>query len=159
MPSELFTFGPNQELIDSLALLEARFIVIGGLAVHYHVPTRQVDDLDLLIEPSVTNAQKLIETISLCPLINHSITVNQLIQPQKIQIPLKIYFYADILTPGSDINFDEEWHQAHVSKIGQTTVKVAAIETLLKLLSQSTNSKHINDIRLLKQCAIHSTRT
>lgn len=151
MTRQLFTFGANQELVDSLVKLGARFIIVGGLAVHYHAPERKVGDLDILIERSAKTAEKVIEVLSSCPLIRHSITADQLLLPRKIQIPAKIYFNADILTSGEDIDFDQHWHRAHDAKVGNTPVKVAAVETLLLLLSLSNEPKHIQDIAILKQ--------
>lgn len=151
MPRQLFIFGPNQELIDSLVKLGARFIIVGGLAVHYHAPERNVGDLDLLIERSADTAAKVIAVLSSCPLIQHSITTDQLLGPKKAQIPAKIYFNADILTPGEDIDFEQHWSRAHDAIVGNTPVKVAAIETLLLLLSLSIEPKHVQDIALLNQ--------
>jgi hypothetical protein len=151
MPKQLFTFVANQELVDSLVKLGARFIIVGGLAVHYHAPEREVGDLDLLIERSPETAEKVIAVLSSCPLIKHSITIDQLLGSKRIQIPAKVYFNADILTAGKDTNFDYYWEQAHDARIGNTPVKVAAVETILLLLSQSDQPKHVQDIALLKQ--------
>ena len=151
MPKQLLTFGANQELVDSLVKLGARFIIVGGLAVHYHAPERKVGDLDLLIERSPETAENVIAVLSSCPLIKHSITIDQLLRPNRVQIPAKVYFNADILTAGEDTNFDQYWEQAHDARIGNTPVKVAAVETLMLLLSQSDQPKHAQDITLLKQ--------
>ncbi|MFA7346941.1 MAG: hypothetical protein WCZ86_04180 [Desulfurivibrionaceae bacterium] len=153
MTKQLFTPGANQELVDSLVNLGARFIIVGGLAVHYHAPKRKVGDLDILIERSPDTAEKVIAVLSSCPLIQHSITTDQLLRPKRAQIPAKIYFNADILTPGEDIDFDQHWSRAHDARIGNTPVKVAAIETLLLLLSLSKEPKHVEDIALLNQIA------
>ena len=66
-------------------------------------------------------------------------------------MPAKVYFNADILTAGEDANFNQYWDQAHDARIGNTPVKVAAVETLMLLLSQSDQPKHAQDITLLKQ--------
>ncbi|HEY6281663.1 MAG TPA: hypothetical protein VIW72_07740 [Burkholderiales bacterium] len=123
---------------------------MGGLAVQFYVPDRQVDDLDILIDPSQETAAKVIAALS-SPLFHHSITVEQLTQLKRIQVPVKIDFYLDILTPGPEIDFAQEWTLAREAKLGATPVRVAAIETLLKLLSGSQEPKHIRDIELLKR--------
>jgi hypothetical protein len=150
-PKQLFMFAANQELITSLVKVGARFIVVGSLAVHYHVPERQAADLDILIEPSADTAEKVIAVLSSCPLIHHTITVEQLLRPKRIQIPAKVYFNADILTPGESIDFDYHWRLAHDARVGTALVKVAAIETLMFLLSQSSELKHAQDIELLNR--------
>ncbi|HRH86425.1 MAG TPA: hypothetical protein PLO41_06235 [Rubrivivax sp.] len=150
MRRTLYVFGANQELVEALTKLGARFIVIGGLAVQFHVPGRHVDDLDLLIDPTVQTAKAVIAALSSNPMVMHSITVEELIQPKRMQIPAKVYFYADILTPGPDMVFEEHWAQAYESRIGSTPVKVASVTTLLELLSLSTEPKHADDIAHLK---------
>ena len=63
MPKQLPTFGANQGLVDSLVKLGARFIIVGGLAVHYHASERKVGDLDLLIKRSHETAEKVIAVL------------------------------------------------------------------------------------------------
>lgn len=147
--TQLFTFGRNQDFVDTLIGSAARFIVVGGLAVHFYVPDREVDDLDILIEPSQETAAKVISALS-SPLFQHSITVDQLTQLKRMRVPAKIDFYLDILTPGPEIDFAQEWTLAREAKLGATPVRVAAIETLFKLLSHSQEPKHLRDVELLK---------
>ena len=150
MQSEILTFSANLELVEALTKYNARFFIVGGTAVRYHVPERDADDLDILIEPSVKTASAVISALTSCPLISTAgLTVEKLTQPQKIQIPAKIYYYADILKPAHDFNFDLHWILAHDAKVGQIPVKVASVKTLLALLVDSNEPKHASDISLL----------
>lgn len=150
MQSEIHTFGANFDLVKALSKHKARFFIVGGTAVRYHVPERDTGDLDILIEPSVQTARAVISALASCPLISTAdLTVEKLTQPQKIQIPAKIYYYADILKPVHDFDFDLHWVQAHDARIGQLPVKVASVKTLLELLVDSNEQKHANDISLL----------
>jgi len=150
MESEIFTLGANFELIEALTKYKARFLIIGGTAVRYHVSERDAGDLDILIEPSAQTAIAVISALSSNPLISTAgLTVEKLTQPQRIQIPAKIYYYADILKPAYDFDFDLHWAQAHDAMIGQIPVKVASVKTLLALLAYSNEPKHANDLSLL----------
>lgn len=151
MDKGLLTFGANQELVEALDRAGARFIIIGGLAVQFHVPDRQVDDLDVLIEPTLQTANAVIAALSSNPMVTHCITVEELTQPKR-QVCAKTYFYADILTPGPNMVFKDHWAQAHDARIGVTPVKVASVTTLLELLSHSTELKHIADAGRLRTC-------
>ncbi|MFZ5803894.1 MAG: DUF6036 family nucleotidyltransferase [Acidobacteriota bacterium] len=51
-----------QDFADFLAALNsegAAYVVIGGMAVVFHVPYRTTRDIDVLIEPTLENAQKV----------------------------------------------------------------------------------------------------
>jgi len=150
---QLYTLGANQQLVDHLVRSGARFIVVGSLAVQCYSPSREVKDLDLLIEPSRETAGKIIAALDSFPLIRHDFTVDQIAQSKRLQIQLKIFFNADLITPGPDMNFDEHWQQARDAKLGRSAVRIASVETLILLLSQSTEPKHVQDIAHLKQIA------
>jgi hypothetical protein len=124
-------------------------MIVGGLAVKYYVPDREVDDLDILIEPSRDTAAKVLAAL-FSPLLRHNITVDQLTQPKKSQISVKTDFYLDILTPGPTLEFGHEWAMAQQATLGATPVRIASIETLFKLLSFSQEPKHIRDTELLR---------
>lgn len=147
-PIQLFTLGANHDFVDTLVRADARFLIVGGLAVKFYVPEREVDDLDLLIDPCESNASKVLAALS-NPILRHSITIEQLTQPKKIQVPVKIHYYMDILTPGPDLDFTEAWNAACEARLGNTLVRVASIATLLQLLAASQEPKHVEDRQLL----------
>jgi hypothetical protein len=91
MEREIHIFGANIDLVKALEKYKARFFIVGGTAVRYHVPERDAGGLDILIEPTAQTASALISALSTCPLISTiELTVEKLTQPQKIQIPAKI---------------------------------------------------------------------
>jgi predicted nucleotidyltransferase len=46
------------EFLDALNKNGVRYVVIGGIAVLSHIPYRTTRDIDVLIEPSLENAQR-----------------------------------------------------------------------------------------------------
>jgi len=101
--------GANTEFVDALVRADARFLIVGGVAVKFYVPQRAVEDLDLLVERTKGNASKVLTAVSSSPLFRRNITVGQLIRP-KLQICVKMFeCYMDILTPGPDLDFIEAW--------------------------------------------------
>jgi hypothetical protein len=142
--------GANTEFVDALVRADARFLIVGGVAVKFYVPQRAVEDLDLLIERTKKNASKVLTAVSSSPLFRRNITVAQLIRP-KLQICVKMFeCYMDILTPGPDLDFVEAWNMAAEARIGNARVRVAAIATLLQLLSSSQEPKHARDREALE---------
>ena len=142
--------GANTEFVDALVRADARFLIVGGVAVKFYVPQRAVEDLDLLVERTKGNASKVLTAVSSSPLFRRNITVGQLIRP-KLQICVKMFeCYMDILTPGPDLDFIEAWNMAAEARIGNARVRVAAIATLLQLLSSSQQPKHARDREALE---------
>jgi hypothetical protein len=151
--NQLYTFGGNLALVESLAQHRVRFLVVGGLAVHHHAPERQADDLDLLVEQAVEVARNLAAALTAINVRPH-FTEDQFINARRGQIKLKLHaLYADILTAGRAFDFDEHWRRAEDALLGYFPVKVAAIPTLLTLLAGSDNPKHEADIALLRRIA------
>lgn len=148
---QLPIYGANKELLHTLVNFEVNFIIVGGLAVHYHVSTRNVGDFDILIERTKENAEKIISAITSCPLITANFSAEQLLSENKTQIPVKIYFNADILTPGNEIDFYHHLEKSHSFLFDGIKINIASVESLISLLSFSNEKKHINDIALLRQ--------
>ncbi|MCX6874171.1 MAG: hypothetical protein NTW21_10240 [Verrucomicrobia bacterium] len=55
------------ELCRLLNVRQANYIVVGGMAVNIHGYTRNTDDIDLLIETTPSNEQKVLEALALLP--------------------------------------------------------------------------------------------
>jgi hypothetical protein len=149
MQGQLYTFARNQDFVASLVRANARFMIVGGLAVHFYVPERAVGDLDLLIDPTRENAQKILSAMR-SPLFTIEASVDDLIAPKRVQLPAKIDFLLDILTPGPDIEFAHDFSLARDANLGSVVVKVAAASTLRKLLAHSREPKHLRDLQLLR---------
>src|SRR5205085_2505457 len=100
------TFGANVYLVEALAKYGARFMVVGGVATTFHVPERQTHDpgeLDLLIDPSPANAEKVVAALGSLNVIDPGLNIERLTRPN-VQVQVKkgvAGYYADILTPQS----------------------------------------------------------
>ena len=55
---------PYEKLLESLARAEVKFIVVGGVAVALNGFVRTTDDVDILIERSPQNIQRLLATLA-----------------------------------------------------------------------------------------------
>ena len=134
---ELVTVGANQVLLEALQRYQVRFLVVGGLAVHFYDPTREVGDLDLLAEPTLQNARRLVTALR---------TVHVFPDPGAAErfaeggfgFHLKNYWslYADILSEPVEA-FAEHWAAASDAVVGSVPVKVASAATMLEHWSRS----------------------
>lgn len=142
----LHTFDQNKYLLRALNKFLVEFVVIGGVAVHFHDPTRDYDDLDILINPTEENAQRTIDALK--SLGNDvKFGAGHLAGPKK-QIQVKHTYYADIVTPDAAFKFGRAIAAAHNATVNGVPVRVASRSDLIEL--KSTNRpKDQDDVRRL----------
>lgn len=63
MKPELMTFAANAQFVATLVEQGVRVLVIGGVAVRHHVPSRDADDLDIMIEPGAEAARVIMREL------------------------------------------------------------------------------------------------
>src|SRR5207237_4979476 len=54
---------PYEKLLENLSRAEVKFIVVGGVAVALNGFVRTTDDVDILVERSPANIQRLLQTL------------------------------------------------------------------------------------------------
>lgn len=149
---ELPTFGGNNELVEQLVRHRVRFLVVGGAAVNFYVAERTADDLDLLVEPTPDNAERLFAALAalhLTPQFPQDVISRPTERPQ--QMPLKTVYYADLLTPGPAVNFATEWDRASLGSIGGNEVRVAARGLLIEMKVNTNRERDASDVDLLQK--------
>ena len=126
-------------------------MIVGGVAVRFYVPEREADDLDVMIEPTLNNARRVLETLQAFGMTGA--TAADLAQPGQ-HISFKRPCYLDILTPREGFSFETmlaSASDAYVRHGGlQVPIKVASKDMLVALLAGSEHEKHAEDIRLLR---------
>lgn len=151
----LFHTGCNEALIRALLNFDVRFVVIGGLAISWHCPSRSADDMDLLIEPTIENSGRVVNALASVGL--NGFGPDSFANNGK-QARLDRYHYADLLTPNGNITFSDVDSDAVGAKLFNMPVRVASVVSLIRMKEaaidacQSRESKHSIDIELLNAC-------
>lgn len=147
---KLVTFGGNNELVGQLVNHGVRFLVVGGLAVHFYNESRMADDLDLLIEQSPENADRLFAAFVALKL-TPQFSKNLIAQPSQTpkQLSLKPTFYADLLTLTASANFEDEWKIARIARLGSSEIRVAPPRLLIRMKESSGRQRDIDDVDLI----------
>lgn len=156
--SILFTPAPNEAFVNSLIRHDASFVVVGGLAVQFYCPEREVDDLDLLVEASLANAA----SVAAAAAENGWPFNPECLARPGIHLPIKGYLYLDILTTkigGED--FDRVWKSSVPARLcnPNTLVRIPALTSLIRMKQEAVlasddvevRRKHLRDIRLLQE--------
>ena len=152
----LYCTGSNEPLVRALVNAGVEFIVVGGLAVAWYCPDRLADDLDLLIAPTPDNSKRLSQVLSNLNLNGHTPTSFVKVG---LQVPLKVEYYADLLTPKTnDPSYFELARDAVEAKLFNIPIRVASVASLIRQKEQAVatidveaeKKKHIEDIDRLK---------
>lgn len=151
--------GTNEELVVALIAHGVEFVVIGGLAVSWYCSERQADDMDLLVNPSPENSKRISSALSGLPSLKAC--ADDAFTKAGLQVPLKNYFYAELLTPRQDgLPWSEISDTSVNGKLFNRPVRIAAPSALIKLKEHAVASeqvqidKHLRDIELLRSHAV-----
>jgi hypothetical protein len=155
MKDILTTNGQNANFVSHLIKNEVEFIVVGGIAVVYHGCRNpmEVDDLDILINPTLDNAERFIESL---PELNLKppFKATDIAKP-KVQIPIKKIYYLDVLTPPEGIEFVELMDRSLPAILNSLAVKVVSRPDLIALKKiavqeEGSTEKHEKDLACLE---------
>lgn len=144
----------NAEFLANLVVRNARFVIVGGTAVKFYLPEREVDDLDVLIDPVLANAELVIEAINAGGVLNYQFEPSALTKP-KVQWPIKNYYYLDVLTPDAATDFECVWQLSSLAEVAHQPTpiraRIAGVASLIEMLGSSKEEKHRQDIESLSK--------
>jgi len=137
-----------RDVFSSFQKHEVRYLVIGGIAAVLHGVPRATFDLDILIDATPENAQKLLDSmleanlgtaalISLEELLAHEITIFR----DRVRIDVQTF------TPG--IRFEDAWQNREIMDYQGQSFYVVSKRDLIASKRAAGRSIDLEDIRLL----------
>ena len=151
----LVHIGANKELVRAFAASGVEFVVVGGLAVAWYCADRQADDMDLLVNPTPENSARISRALD--GLHMNGYTSDSFTKPG-LQVPLKQFYYAELLTPQKDgPAYSEVAKDAVDAKLFNIPVRLTSVVSLIRLKEQAVASaetqrdKHLKDIERLRR--------
>lgn len=108
-----------KEFIESLNRNSVRYLIVGSFALSYYAEPRYTKDIDILIDSTSANAERLLTAIREFGFTDLEIGVNDFLAPdQIIQLgiaPVRI----DLLTSLKGIIFAEAWDRRTTGRYGE----------------------------------------
>lgn len=138
------------QIIRALQAKDVELLIVGSTALAYYNirDLLEVGDLDLLVSPN-NEAVQGVKAALLSLGLNFSNDEADWHHPHRRHIPVKSSIYnCDILSASSADEFQELAQAAVAIQIQNTTVRIASLPTLERLLEMAIGHGDTNDIRL-----------
>ncbi|HMF96863.1 MAG TPA: nucleotidyltransferase [Vicinamibacterales bacterium] len=137
------------EMLSALSEAGAEFLVVGAHALAAHGKARATGDLDIWVNPTPANAEKVMRALTVFGAPLHDLTIEDLTASETVfqigVVPCRI----DILSGISGVRFDNAWQRRLVLDIEGVTVPVLSREDFVANKLASNRAKDRVDLELL----------
>lgn len=137
---------------DFLKLLNknnVEYCIVDAFAIALYSIPRYTKDIDILINPNVNNAKKIVQTLKEFGFNNLNINEEDFTKKEQIiQLgyePIRI----DILTSIDGCNFQEIWKNKIIGKYGNTKIFYIGIDELIKNKKATNRKQDQADLEIL----------
>ena len=138
-----------EELLKLFNKNKVRYCIVGAYAVAYYVKPRYTKDIDILVEPTVKNARRIIKALNEFGFKELGLTQEDFSQKDKIiQLgyePVRI----DILTSIGGCSFKEAWKDKKAFQFGKQKVFFIGLDELIKNKKASERKQDKADLEIL----------
>ena len=143
----------NEDFHDLLAALSeagARFLIVGAYAVSFHAEPRATGDLDIWVESTPANADRVMAALRSFGAPLHDLTLADLASSDvvfQIGVPPR---RIDVLTSITGVTFDEAWADRAEVTYGEVRCPVIGRAALIRNKLALGRPKDLLDVTLLR---------
>jgi hypothetical protein len=120
-----------RDLFSALSAAEARCLVIGAYAVVHHSEPRYTKDLDLWVEPTTQNAERVLRALASFGAPVAQLRAADLCDPETVyQIGIEPN-RIDVLTALPALEFGPAWERSVVSTYGGVEIRILGLDDLI----------------------------
>jgi hypothetical protein len=138
-----------QDVFASFQRHEVKYLVIGGIASVLHGIPRATFDLDILIEATPDNAQRLLNALLDAQLGTASLITAEELLAQEITI-FKDRVRIDVQTATPGIRFEDGWSRRETMDYRGQSFYVVSRDDLIASKRAAGRSIDLEDVRLLE---------
>jgi len=136
------------KLCAALNSQDAKYIVIGGMAMNQHGMLRATEDIDLLVERSRENQQKVRTALEVLPdKAVREMAESDLDSFTVVRVADEVV--VDLMLAACGITYDEAVNEIEMREIGGVSIPFASARLLLRM-KQTYRDKDIADRTFLK---------
>ncbi len=141
-----------KDLFHHLNSVEARYLLVGAYAVIYHTEPRYTKDVDVWVEPSADNAQKVYRALQNFGAPLGDLTVRDLVNP-KMVFQMVEPNRIDILTGVAGIDFQKAWSERCPDVYGGEKVNVLDLKSTIRAKKKAGRPRDRIDLEVLSLAA------
>ena len=138
-----------QDVFRSFQRHEVKYVVIGGIAAILHGVPRATFDLDILIEPTPDNAQRLLDALLDAGLGTAALTTPQDVLANEITI-FKDRVRVDVQTSTPGLRFADAWSRRKTVTYQGQQFFILSKEDLVRSKRAAGRPIDLEDVRLLE---------
>ena len=146
-------FNPDfQDFIRALNDTDVHYLLVGGYAVILHGYNRMTGDLDIWVERSLENYQRILRAFQQFGMPVFDMTLNNFMENSELDVftfgrpPVSI----DIMLSVKGLIFEEVFPHIEKRMVEGLEVKLISLPELLKAKTESGRNKDMDDIGNLK---------
>lgn len=128
---------------------DVRYVVIGGIAAVLHGVPRATFDLDILIEATQENAQRLLDALAEAGLGTATLTSAEDVVAHELTI-FNDYVRIDVQTSTPGLEFEKAWANREVMEYAGQEFYVVSEEDLIRSKRAAGRDVDLADVRLLE---------
>jgi hypothetical protein len=138
-----------EELFECLHQREVKALIVGAHAVAFHAKPRYTKDVDVLVEPSVGNARRLLQALDDFGFGSLDLTVDDFSRPgQIIQLGIEPN-RVDFITSLAGLSFDEAWAGRVAGSYGRRPVFYLGLAELKRAKKAAGRPQDLADLEWL----------
>jgi hypothetical protein len=138
------------DFIRALSDAEVRFIIVGAYAVNIYVDPRATGDLDIWVEASRHNAERVFHALKVFGAPLDEISESDFTSPGitfQIGLPPR---RIDILSEITGVEFEEAWQDREMRPFGTFTIAFLGRKSLIKNKRATGRPKDLADLDFLE---------
>jgi len=139
-----------QDVFKSFQRHDVKYVVIGGIASILHGVPRATFDLDILIEASPENAQRLLDALADAGLGTSALTSVQDLLANEITI-FKDRVRIDVQTSTPGVGFADAWARRQTITYHGQEVFILSKEDLIRSKRAAGRAVDLDDVHLLEE--------
>ncbi len=137
-----------RDVLKSLSSHKVKYVVIGGMAAILHGVPRTTLDLDLLIEATEKNAEKLLDSLKTCHFGTAYLTTAERVANTEITI-FRDRLRIDVQTRTPGLTFATAWKNRDRRVLNRVPINLASQRDLIRSKRSAGRPIDLEDVRLL----------
>lgn len=140
-----------KEWLESLNRNGVNYLIVGAYALAHHGVPRATGDLDIYVEPSPDNAQRLLKALSEFGFSSLGLTADDFLKPDHVvqlgMPPVRI----DLMTGLSGVKWSEAWEEKEPGSYGGIPVAFIGRRTFVANKKRTGRLRDLADLESLEE--------